>query len=93
MSQLQQTDVSYDKYGRMKYHPDIHTNQKKPWSNSDQKYLIENYENLGPEQISFDLGRTIHTVMTRAYELRKQGTMPKRSANAKAHKRMQNSRY
>ncbi len=74
---------TYDDYGRMKYHPKYHPNQGKPWTTEDQKYLIEYYEQLGPEQISFDLGRTIHTVMTRAYELRKKGVMPKVSLQKK----------
>lgn len=69
--------VTYDKYGRMNYHPDFHARQNTPWTTSDEKFLIENYASLGPEQISFALERTIHTVMTRAYRLRKQGLMPK----------------
>ncbi len=68
---------TYDRYGRMNYHPDYHPNQWRPWTTTDQQYLIDYYEALGPDQISFDLGRTIHTIMTRAYELRKNGEMPK----------------
>lgn len=80
-------DVTYDNYGRMNFHAEIHTNQGKPWLIADQKYLIEFYETLGPAQISFDLGRTIHTIMTKAYRLRKDGLMAKRSKNTKNHKR------
>ncbi len=72
-------EVTYDRHGRMNYHPDIHFNQKKPWTTIDERYLIEMYECVGPDQISLALGRTIHTVMTRAYELRKKGLMQKRS--------------
>jgi hypothetical protein len=79
--------VTYDRYGRMNYHPDYHAKQKLPWTNQDEKYLIENYESDGPEAISFALERTIHTVMTRAYELRKKGRMPRRTTKRKA-KRM-----
>lgn len=78
--------VTYDKYGRMNYHPDFHANQGKLWTTSEQKFLIENYESMGPEQVSLALERTIHTVMTRAYELRKQGLMPKASRK-KYHRR------
>lgn len=70
-------NVTYDKYGRMQYHPKFHGNQGKPWNTTDQQFLIDNYESMGPEQISFTLERTIHTVMTRAYKLRKNGLMPK----------------
>jgi len=69
--------VTYDRYGRMNYHPDYHVKQNTPWTNIDQQYLIDNYETLGPEQISLSLERTIHTVMTRVYELRKKGLMHK----------------
>jgi hypothetical protein len=81
-------EVTYDSYGRMNYHPDLHKNQGKPWTTLDQQFLIENYETMGPEQVSFALERTIHTVMTRAYELRKKGLMPKPSKQ-KYHRRMQ----
>lgn len=69
--------VTYDRYGRMKYHPDFHAKQKEPWTTADEKYLIENYESLGPERVSLALERTISTVMTRAYKLRKAGRMVK----------------
>ncbi|KFA99514.1 hypothetical protein [Vibrio sp. ER1A] len=70
-------NVTYDRYGRMQYHPDYHPNHGKSWKQHDQTYLIERYDLDGPEQVSFALGRTIHTIMTRAYELRKAGLMPK----------------
>jgi hypothetical protein len=69
--------VTYDKYGRMQYHPDFHGRQKLPWTTSEERYLISNYESQGPEEVSLALERTIHTVMTRAYQLRKKGMMPK----------------
>jgi len=80
-------DVTYDRYGRMNYHPDLHEKQGTPWTTSDQKYLIENYEMEGPEQISLALERTIHTVMTRACKLRKSGQMAKPSKK-QYHKRI-----
>jgi len=82
--------VTYDKYGRMNYHPEIHCKQNTPWTTADQKYLIESYESIGPEQVSLALERTIHTVMTRAYELRKQGVMPK-PCKKSYHKRINNN--
>ena len=63
----------------MKYHPNYHANHKKPWYTSDERYLIDNYESLGPKSIAMALERTIGVVMTRAYELRKKGLMPMRS--------------
>ena len=74
---MNETPVTYDKYGRMNYHPDYHTNHGKPWLVSEQKYLIENYEASGPEHVSLSIGRTIHVVMQKACELRKSGLMLK----------------
>jgi hypothetical protein len=69
--------ITYDRHGRMNYHPEYHAKQGQPWTTNEQAYLINNYERLGPEEVSLALERTIHTVMTRAYELRKAGEMPK----------------
>ncbi len=80
--------IEYDAHGRMKYHPDYHARHKLPWTTSEEKYLIENYEAQGPEAVALALERTVGVVMTRAYELRKGGKMPKRDASAKKHKRM-----
>ncbi|CAH1538991.1 conserved hypothetical protein [Vibrio jasicida] len=82
--------VTYDAYGRMQYHPDYHPNHGLPWKTTDQSYLIERYELDGPEQVSFALGRTIHTIMEKACELRKLGLMP-RPVKLKHHRRIQRS--
>lgn len=81
------TPVTYDRHGRMNFHPEIHLRQLEPWSIEDTRYLVENYVLLGPEKVSFALERTIHTVMTRAYELRKKGAMPK-AVKRVIHKRL-----
>jgi hypothetical protein len=72
-------DVEYDRWGRMKYHPEYHPNQRAPWTTKDQKYLIENYGKSGAMEVSLALGRTIRTVMQRVYELRLKGLMQKKS--------------
>ncbi len=83
--------VTYDAYGRMQYHPDFHPNHGKAWKTTEQSYLIERYELDGPEQVSFALGRTIHTVMEKAYVLRKSGVMPK-ATQVTHHRRVQRSK-
>lgn len=83
--------VTYDAYGRMQYHPDFHPNHGLPWKTTEQTYLIERYELDGPEQVSFALGRTIHTVMAKAWELRKLGVMPK-PTKVTHHRRIQRSK-
>lgn len=68
-------DVKYDNHGRMQYHPALHTNQFKPWTTSDERYLIENYAFVGAGDMSLALGRTVTTVATRAWKLRRKGLM------------------
>lgn len=77
----------YDSQGRMRYDPEFHGKHKKPWTVSDEKYLIENYEKDGPEAVSFALERTIYTVAQRAKQLRDAGRMPPRRKGAKNAKR------
>lgn len=77
----------YDRYGRMKYHPEYHPNQNKSWTTTDQKYLIQNYEKDGPAMVAAALGRTIGVIMTRAYELRKSGLMPRRISKTRFSRR------
>ena len=72
-------EITHDRNGRMNYQPELHTNHNKPWLTQDEKYLIEMYEKIGPDQMALTLGRTIKTVMDRACELRKKGLMPKRT--------------
>ncbi len=75
-------NITYDSSGRMKYNPEFHDNQGKAWTVKDQKFLIENYEAMGPERLSYDLGRTFTTIANRAYELRKSGLMkPRKKRN------------
>lgn len=67
--------IEYDKSGRMKYNPEFHFNQSKPWSYEDEEYLIKWYEFIGMEEMSFALGRTEATVTEKVSRLRKQGKM------------------
>lgn len=82
------SDVRFDRYGRMQYHPEYHSKQGTPWTVADQKYLIENYVGLGPEQVSMALERTIGTIMTRANKLRKDGLMAPALSRKSTHKRL-----
>lgn len=66
----------YDRYGRLQYNPEIHDNQFKRWNKEDVDYLITYYSAEGPDAVAFALGRTVQTVMQKAYELRKSGQMP-----------------
>lgn len=65
----------FDKYGRLKYDPDIHENQGTRWTEDDLQYLIDYYYKLGPTEMSFALGRALTTVQQKAYQLRKLGRL------------------
>jgi hypothetical protein len=77
--------TEYDRYGRAKFDPAIHYNHLKPWTTTDEKYLIDNYEFDGPEELSFALGRTVYTIGHRVWHLRKRGLMPR--ATVRWHRR------
>ena len=67
--------IEYDKCGRMKYNPDLHQNNGKPWSDEDLEYLINWYEKIGLEEMSLAVGRSEVTVAAKVGYLRKQGRM------------------
>lgn len=65
--------IEYDNYRRMKYHPDYHPNQDKPYTVSDLVYICQNYESKSKEEISLAVGRTPGAIMRMVYKLRKDG--------------------
>lgn len=83
--------IIYDNLGRMHFNPDFHGKHQAQWTTGDEKFLIENYYVIGPEQISFALERTIKSVMQRAFELRQKGEL-KRPAVVSNHARTSNKR-
>lgn len=82
-------EVIYDHFGRMKYNPEFHINTGKAWSTNDEQYLIDWYDIIGPEEMSFALERTIISVMQKVTVLRKEGVMkkPLKRANSKRIKK------
>ncbi|WP_052523802.1 hypothetical protein [Geobacillus kaustophilus] len=65
--------IEYDRWGRMKYHPEFHHNQGKPFTESDLEYLCKFYEIDGPKSISLALGKTERTIRTKVDQLKKRG--------------------
>lgn len=47
----------------------------KAWSDSEIKYMLDNYYKKSPKQIAEDLGRTRTGILARANLLRKEGLM------------------
>lgn len=83
--------ANYDKYGRLKYTPELHGKHKQPWTNKDEAYLVEHYVSHGPEHCSLALERPLTAVMERACKLRKQNKMPPRQKGAPKHRRLNNA--
>lgn len=79
--------IRYDSWGRMYYNPEFHSNNGKPWSTKDLRYLIDWYDIAGAEEMSFALERTIKTIQMKVYSLRKQGVMNRPNKSTK-HKRI-----
>lgn len=71
--------MTFDPCGRMRYDPALHPKHKTSWLASDERYLIEHYEEDGPEALSLALERPLTAITTRANELRRAGKMPKRT--------------
>lgn len=80
--------IEYDKCGRMKYNPDLHQNNGKPWSKEDLDYLINWYEIIGLEEISMALERSEVTVAAKVAYLRRKGKMNKGSRSKKYHNKL-----
>lgn len=51
------------------------TNNNRHWTTKDQKFLIENYEELGAEKTSLLLSRSYKSVAQRVSDLRASGLM------------------
>lgn len=85
--------IEYDRFGRMKYNPEFHRKNGQPWSKNDLEYLINWYDKIGPEEMSFALERPITAVMQKAKVLRYEGLMHKQSKKVRhARARYENER-
>jgi hypothetical protein len=65
--------ITFDKLGRMRYHPDFHPNHGRPYTTDELIYICKFYEVDGPRLISFAIGKTELTVMNTVFELRRDG--------------------
>lgn len=64
-------DITFDKHGRMQYHPDFHFSHGKPFSESELEYICKFYEVDHARTLSFAIGRTEHTIRSKVDYLRK----------------------
>jgi len=83
--------IEYDRYGRMKYNREFHPNNGKKWSKEELRYLVDWYDKIGADEMSFALGRTITTIAQKVNQLRKLGIMSK--AICGSHRRVCNKKF
>ena len=70
---MEKSEISYDKFGRMHYHPDFHFSHGKGFTESDLEYVCKFYEVDEVRTISFAIGKTEHTIRTKVSDLKKRG--------------------
>lgn len=64
-----------DKWDRIRYSSDLHPNQGQKYTEEDKQYLIDWYDIVGAEEMSFALGRTEGSILQYVIQLRKAGKM------------------
>ena len=68
------TEIEYSKTNRrMKYNPEYHDRNYKPWTKEELSYLCKMYDGTRKQDIALALGRTHSTVLNKAYNLRLNG--------------------
>lgn len=68
-------NIQYDSYGRMLYNPEFHGKNRTAWEEEEIQYLIDWYDIIGAEEMSFALERTMASIQHKVSRLRKEGRM------------------
>ena len=63
--------------GRLQYHPNLHPNRGKPFTEEELEYLCAFYEYDGYNSIALALGRTAQTVKNKYNHLKRRGLVQK----------------
>ncbi|KIV57515.1 hypothetical protein TS65_09845 [Aneurinibacillus migulanus] len=66
-------DISYDSSGRMNFHPRLHPNQGKPFTEEEKEYLCKYYDIDGSLSMSYVLGRTQKSILNKISKLKRNG--------------------
>jgi len=70
-SWVDERELNYDNYGRLLYHPVLHPNHKKPYTESELEYLCKYWEVDGMKTMGMAMGRPEHSLATKINLLRK----------------------
>lgn len=65
--------ITFDRLGRMQYHPDFHPNHRKPITLGEKIYIAKYYDSDGMRSVGFALGRTESTIAHQASLMRMSG--------------------
>lgn len=68
-------NLRYDSYGVIAYTPAYHKKNNTIWSKEDLEYLINWYDKVTVEELTFSLERPARSIMKKANELRGLGIM------------------
>ena len=70
---MEQVEISYDRHGRMQYHPEFHFSHGKSFTESDLEYICKFYDFDNTRNLAFAIGKTEHAIRTKVAELRTNG--------------------
>lgn len=76
---IKEAPIQYDRWGRMKYHPDYHFNHGKPFTLRDLVYICKNYKRGQVKRLALAVGRTEHVVRSKVNTLRNHQKMGEQS--------------
>ena len=65
--------ITFDKQGRMDYHPEFHTTHGDPITPEEKIYIAKYYDVDDARTLGFALGKTEKSVMSYASKMRKSG--------------------
>lgn len=74
MGAIKQDNIQYDRYGRVRYHPEYHPNHGKPYTTYDLWYLCRFWGFDSCRSLSFALGRPETAVKSKVHLLKKAGS-------------------
>jgi len=69
-----QVSEEYDKFGRMKFHPDYHFTHGQPFTESELEYICKYFEADGLKMLSFAIGKTEKAISNKLSQLKKSGS-------------------
>lgn len=70
---VESVEITYDKHGRMLYHPEFHFSHGTHFTESDLEYICKFSEVDHARHLAFAIGKTEHTIRTKISNLKRSG--------------------